>query len=169
MTSVTCREFLALLAFGDEVERVSIEVESRAGTVGQARHFVLQQLQPWGLAEDEDLGDRILLVVSELVTNAVLHGRTRPQEEAETLGLTLAWRRDCALGVMVKDNSSRIPTVRVRPSPSADGGRGLLLVTALSDGWTAAPRDGGNGGKALWAFFDCARPARLPELLTRSA
>lgn len=166
LTGRSSREFLAVLAFGVGVERVSVEVESCESNVGRARRFVHEQLQSWGLAEDYDFVDRVLLVVSELATNAVLHGRTLPQDAAETLGLTLAWKRGCVFGVMVTDNSCKVPLVRMRVSPSARGGRGLVLVNAQSDGWTADPR---RSGKAVWAFFECARSAVLPELMPQPA
>ncbi|MER6116092.1 ATP-binding protein [Streptomyces sp. NPDC001743] len=167
LTSLQSWEFLAVLAYGDGVERVAVEIESRESNVGEARRFVRRQLAFWGLPEDDGLVDRVLLVISELVTNAVVHGRTRPSEETESVGVTLAFRRGFALGVMVTDNSGDIPKVRIRPSAFADCGRGLVLVNAESDAWTAAPRSGQQGvdGKAVWAFFQCPQPAALSELM----
>ncbi|MGZ2358472.1 ATP-binding protein [Streptomyces sp. 372A] len=170
LTSFKSREFLAVLAHGDGVERVVVEIESCRANVGQARRFARRQLALWGLPGDDDLVDRVQLVISELVSNAVVHGRTRPPEEAETVGVTLAFKRDFALGVMVTDSSSDT-MVRIRPSLFADCGRGLFLVNASSDGWTAVPRIGRQGarGKAVWAFFQCPGRASLPELLPQSA
>jgi anti-sigma regulatory factor (Ser/Thr protein kinase) len=79
------REFLAALACGVDVELAAVELESREGNVGAARRFTRQQLMLWNLTEVDGLADRVLLVVSELVTNAILHGRTRPKTETETL------------------------------------------------------------------------------------
>ncbi|WP_258308820.1 ATP-binding protein [Streptomyces sp. NWU339] len=171
LTALSSREFLAVLAYGVGVERVAVEIESCESNVGEARRFVRRTLGGWGLPKGDDLADRVVLAVSELVTNAVLHGRTRPLEETETVGVALALKRDFALGVMVTDNSCGIPLVKIRPSVSAINGRGLVLVNALSEGWTAAPHCSREGvsGKAVWAFFECPQLAPLPELLPQSA
>ncbi|MFD4610028.1 ATP-binding protein [Streptomyces sp. NPDC058440] len=171
LAALSSREFLAVLAYSVGVERVTVEIESCESNVGEARRFVRRQLGCWGLPEGDDLADRVVLAVSELVTNAVLHGRTRPLEETETVGVSLALKRDFALGVMVADNSCAVPLVKIRPSVSAISGRGLVLVNALSAGWTAAPRCGREGvnGKAVWAFIECPQLATLPELLPQPA
>ncbi|MCG8970199.1 ATP-binding protein [Streptomyces sp. CL12-4] len=171
MTALSIRESLAVLACGPGVERAVVEIESCERNVGKARRFAREQLVGWGLPEDDELVDRVLLVVSELVTNAILHGRTRSQTEIETVGVALALKRDFALGIMVTDNSCGIPLVNVRPSVSSISGRGLALVNAQSDGWTAAPCCGRDGvsGKAVWAFFECPQLASLPESMHQSA
>jgi hypothetical protein len=165
------REFLAALACGVDVELAAVELESREGNVGAARRFTRQQLMLWNLTEVDGLADRVLLVVSELVTNAILHGRTRPKTETETLGVTLALKRGFALGVMVTDNSYVLPQAKIGASVNAVCGRGLTLVNAESDGWTAAPRCGreGGNGKAVWAFFGCPQQDALPEQMPQSA
>ncbi|MFF8992517.1 ATP-binding protein [Streptomyces sp. NPDC014983] len=169
MTALSSRESLAVLAHGMGVERVAVEIESCERNVGKARRFAREQLVHWGLLEDDELTDRVLLVVSELVTNAVLHARTQPQ--AEPVGLELALKRDFALGVVVTDNSSGIPLVNIRPSVSSISGRGLVLVDAHSDGWITAPYPGRKGasGKSVWAFFECPQLACPPKSMPQSA
>ncbi|MEV5645043.1 ATP-binding protein [Streptomyces flaveolus] len=171
MTALSSRESLAVLAYGTGVEQVAVEIDSCEHNVGKARRFAREQLVCWGLPEDDELTDRVLLVVSELVTNAVLHGRTRPRVETETLEVALALKRDFALGVMVADNSCGLPIVNIRPSVCSISGRGLALVNAQSDGWTAAFRYGREGvsGKAVWAFFECPQLASVPESMPQSA
>ncbi|MER8220240.1 SpoIIE family protein phosphatase [Streptomyces sp. NPDC094143] len=105
--------------------------------VGQARRFVRRTLRSWGVTEDHDA---VLVVVSELVTNALVHtdGRVR-------MDLTLINNR---LRVAVADASPRTP---VRPTSigwEATGGRGILLVEALSATWGTLPV---SGGKQVWA------------------
>ncbi|WP_309097321.1 SpoIIE family protein phosphatase [Streptomyces sp.] len=105
--------------------------------VGQARRFVRRTLRSWGVTEDHDA---VLVVVSELVTNALVHtdGRVR-------MDLTLITNR---LRVAVADASPRTP---VRPTSigwEATGGRGILLVEALSATWGTLPV---SGGKQVWA------------------
>ncbi|MFE0774180.1 ATP-binding protein [Streptomyces sp. NPDC058861] len=166
LTALSNREALAVLAYGADVERVAVELENHERNVGEARRFVRQQLMCWGVPEEDEFTDRVLLVISELVTNAVLHGRTRPLEETETVKVSLALKRNLVLGAMVVDNSCGIPMVGIRPSVRAISGRGLTLVNAQADGWTAAlrcDREGVVNGKAVWAFFACPQVAFLPE------
>jgi hypothetical protein len=92
----------------------------------------------------DDLADSICLVVSELVTNAVLHART-----AVVLSLEL---RPGVVRVGVRDGS--LATLAIRNySAEAVTGRGLGVVDALSSGWGALA-DG--DGKLVWAEFDLA-------------
>ncbi|MFD9270721.1 ATP-binding protein [Streptomyces goshikiensis] len=160
LTGLSSQQFLAVLVHGDGVERVAVEFESRRSNVGEARRFVRQRLVDWGLDQDDALIDRVVLVLSELVTNAVVHGRTRPSNESETVGVALAFKPNFAFGLMVTDNSSSCPIPTIRPSAGATRGRGLVLVNAHSDCWTSAPRKEREDcpGKAVWAFFRCAHP-----------
>ncbi|MFE6977172.1 ATP-binding protein [Streptomyces sp. NPDC057682] len=170
MTALSSREFLAVLSYGNEVERVTVEIESCERNVGAARRFARQQLVRWGMAKDDELIDRVLLVVSELVTNAVVHGRLA-RTKAETVEVALALRRGFALGVMVADSSCGTPQMRIRPSSNSSNGRGLLLVNAASDRWTATSRrcDEDAGGKAVWAFFEIPRVPSAPQPMPQSA
>jgi anti-sigma regulatory factor (Ser/Thr protein kinase) len=72
----------------------------------------------------------VLLLTTELVTNAVRHA-TGP------LGLRLA-RSDEGLLVEVDDRASRLPVVQDLDLDAVSG-RGLLLVDKLSDGWGYSP------------------------------
>jgi two-component sensor histidine kinase len=81
----------------------------------------------------------VVLVVNELVTNAVVHA-TGP------IMLSLD-RREDAVRIVVSDNSAAMPTVR-RGDPDALGGRGLALVAAMSTDWGVQQRD---CGKTVWA------------------
>ncbi|GLW72767.1 hypothetical protein Kpho02_50660 [Kitasatospora phosalacinea] len=112
--------------------------------VMHARRFTARTLRHWSVDEEADTA---LLVVSELVTNAVAH----TQGEIR-LDLTLTGDR---LRVAVNDASSRAP-VRVESSDwEATGGRGLLLVAAMSAAWGSVPL---GGGKQVWC--DIALPPR---------
>lgn len=84
------------------------------------------------------LTDRAALLVSELVTNAILHGRGRPQV---TIDLSPEVVR-----VSVGDDS---PTLPRRPEIATDStsGRGLAMVEAFADAWGVEP-DG--EGKRVW-------------------
>ena len=106
--------------------------------VGQARRFTRRTLRTWGVPADDM--DAVLLVVSELVTNALVHtdGRVR-------LDLT---RINHRLRVAVTDASPRTPVKPTSIGWEATGGRGILLVEALSATWGTVPV---SGGKQVWS------------------
>src|SRR5687768_14760881 len=89
----------------------------------QARRFVSRVL-----AEEaqEPLASTVALLVSEMVTNAVLHARTEITVSVEYQG---DWLR-----VEVADESPINPTVRSFSRQAATG-RGLQLVEELADRW----------------------------------
>ena len=103
-----------------------------------ARAFTAEALADWRLAGTERADD-VLLCVSELVTNAVVHGVPPGRQ------LRLLLRYDGrVLRVEVHDSGGGVPRV---VHDGDEGGRGLLLVAALSDGWGVRERE---LGKAVW-------------------
>lgn len=102
-----------------------------------ARRFTGRTLRSWGLAEETD---EALLVVSELVTNALLH-----TQGAARLDLMLSGDR---LRLAVSDSSPRAPAKPVIVDWESTGGRGILLVEAVSAAWGSVPV---SGGKQVWA------------------
>ena len=99
-----------------------------------ARRHVRDQLSVWRL--DELAADTEILA-SELVTNVVRHARGPIQ---------LRLLRSQALVCEVFDGSATTPRIR-RASWNDEGGRGLQLVTALSDRWGTRYM---AGGKCIW-------------------
>src|SRR5215218_4599271 len=90
------------------------------------------------------LADDVLLVVSELVTNAVVHANAAPE---------LVLRRHAeppCLPVEVRDPSPVMPVAR-EPDLAGWGGRGIRLVSATADRWGVEVR--GAAGKMVWAQF----------------
>jgi anti-sigma regulatory factor (Ser/Thr protein kinase) len=84
--------------------------------------------------------DAARLLVSELVTNCVLHAHSL---------ITLAI--DCderQVAVAVGDDSDGLPEIREHVSDDDTHGRGLQLVDALADEWGIQSRD--DGGKVVW-------------------
>lgn len=106
--------------------------------VGHARRFTRRTMRTWGVPQDAV--DTVLLVVSELVTNALVH-----TEGPVRLDLTLVNRR---LRVAVADASPRTPVKPTSIGWEATGGRGILLVEAMSAVWGSVPV---SGGKQVWS------------------
>ncbi len=141
------------MAGADATARFPAEDPSAAA----ARRFVASQLTNWGLTE---LCDPALALVTELVSNAVLHAGTDFD--------VVVRRGDGRLRVEVHDGSPLLP-VRKRYSVTAATGRGLVLVEEMADAWGAEPT---ATGKAVWFELDdgagaksrLSREAQVPEL-----
>jgi anti-sigma regulatory factor (Ser/Thr protein kinase) len=110
-----------------------------------ARAFLRRTLAGWGA---QHFVDDALLVVDELVANAVLHAGTRIE-----LRLALCGDR---LGVAVADRSEHRPTLE-HAHDAAEHGRGLLLVDAVATGWHVLPRR--DGGKVVRAVLVAPPPS----------
>jgi anti-sigma regulatory factor (Ser/Thr protein kinase) len=113
------------------------------------RRRLAARVDAWGV--DADTAEELSLMVTELVTNAIEHGRTR-------LRLTVALDAG-AVEIQVRDHSALRP--RLQPTdPLARRGRGLQVVDALASrwGWTFHPV-----GKTVWATMAAGgrRPAPL--------
>ena len=104
-----------------------------------ARAFLREILAGWPAAGHQD---DALVVVDELVANAVLHAGTE-------IELRFALQDD-RLGIAVADRAPSQPNVG-RPGEAAESGRGLLLVDALARSWHVLPRLG--GGKVIRAVL----------------
>jgi anti-sigma regulatory factor (Ser/Thr protein kinase) len=113
--------------------RLRLPLAADPGSDHTARHFVAEVLRGWGVAGD---AEDVLLVVSELVTNAVRHTR-----EESTLYLTLGRG---VIWIEVEDHSQILPQPRTGGST---GGWGLGLVQRLTSAWGALPQP---GGKTVW-------------------
>jgi len=104
--------------------------------VGASRKFVIDTLIAWNLRH---VIDDAALIVSELATNAVLHGRS-----AFTVLLSSEAGTLC---ISVRDDSASVPSVK-NPTATTISGRGLRLVAAVAQRW-GTERDG--DGKLVWA------------------
>ncbi|MEU0672148.1 SpoIIE family protein phosphatase [Streptomyces sp. NPDC006172] len=101
--------------------------------VMHARRFTARTLRGWKVGE---AADAVLLVVSELVTNALVHTQG-------SVRLDLMLRGD-RLRVSVSDSSPRAPAKPVIVDWESTGGRGLLLVEAMSESFGSVPVAGGK-------------------------
>lgn len=107
--------------------------------VREARQFV----RSTATVLDDDRVDDLLVLTSELVTNAVLHART-PLE----VGITVT---DDAVVICVADGADGRPTHQ-SPSDGRENGRGIMLVRELADDWGVLLHDT-RQGKAVWFLF----------------
>jgi anti-sigma regulatory factor (Ser/Thr protein kinase) len=95
------------------------------------------------------LAEDVLLLVSELVTNAVRHG-------APAIELCLVLEAD-RVRVEVSDSGDALPVVPVgRPSADRATGRGLLIVAATAQDWGVVQAPG-RSGKTVWAELAMGR------------
>ncbi|WP_329603027.1 ATP-binding protein [Actinomadura soli] len=119
----------------DESECV---LERREEAAAEARRFLAGRFAGWGIADDFDGR----LIVSELVTNALVHGDGPIvlrvfQDECDGLPV-----------IEVRDDGDGRPVIRAE-NHAAIGGRGLLMVAGLAHSWGTRSLPG--GGKVAWA------------------
>lgn len=124
-------------------------------SVPAAREFARSTLAAWEAGEPRD---EVLLCVSELATNALLHGV--PPGRGFRVLMWLEY--DGLLRIEVHDSGDGRPRTGGAQEGAewCEGGRGLLLVEALADKWGVGERD---PGKFVWCEFGLvggASPAR---------
>lgn len=130
-----------------------------SSVVGRCRDFCRGVLDDWawpgpsdltGLADEEREAavDDVLLLVSEVVTNASLHAggatelvlRLLPADP-QTPG------RAGDLRIEVSDASQELPKLRTRGAVHLPGGHGLMVMNRLARRWGVTPRE---TGKSVW-------------------
>lgn len=124
----------AILPPGEVVDRAEqVDLEPLPKLVAPTRRFVSARVP----ALDEETHDALVLLTSELVTNAIIHARTPLR-----VGVIVS-RHYVAVTVHDLDlgHSEVDPHLR-------EGGRGLGMVEALADAW--AIRQDADGGKTAW-------------------
>jgi anti-sigma regulatory factor (Ser/Thr protein kinase) len=132
-------------------EPAQIALPRSPSSVATARRFIKARAAAWSFPERAS--EQLVLIGSELVTNAVLHARTE-------LLLILELRGD-RVRISVKDGS-RTPATMRHYRTDALTGRGLGVVAALSDTWgVSAAAD----GKVVWAELGANgdEPAAAPR------
>ena len=118
-------------------EPARITLPRSPSSVAEARRFIAARAASWSFPEPAR--EQLVLIGSELVTNAVLHARTE-------LTLTVELR-DERVRISVRDRSQAPATLRHYRADALTG-RGLGVVAALSDSWgISAAAD----GKVVWA------------------
>src|SRR5688572_7041245 len=135
-------ELHALVGLVGAVEQLLSEASQRfeqdAQSARAARRFVSQVLTGWD--DDEgDLTDTVTLLVSELVTNAVLHAGSDVE--------VMVRLTSTAARIEVTDASAESIAPR-DATTEEDSGRGLALVGSLAQRWGV--RSAPGGGKTVW-------------------
>jgi CheY-like chemotaxis protein/anti-sigma regulatory factor (Ser/Thr protein kinase) len=115
----------------------AFRVAERADEIVNARQFVAHHGEAWGY---DDVIDDALVVVSELVTNAILHARSACDLRVKDA--------DHILRIEVIDDGQGSPELQ-RPAAHAEHGRGLLLVSAMCAAWGVDTLS--DGRKMVWA------------------
>ena len=114
---------------------LSVDLPPEPSSATRARSFAREQLEA---SSPSDTIDDVALLVTELVTNAILHARTPLQLTLES--------RPGRVRICVEDHSDERPTLR-HYDPDSVTGRGLALVEQLASSWGV---DTTPGGKVVW-------------------
>jgi anti-sigma regulatory factor (Ser/Thr protein kinase) len=127
---------------GGQTRRLALS--GTRGVVGRSRDFTRTALQDWNWLparndEQEAVVEDVLLLVSELVTNACLHAGG-PTELA--LHCT-----DALLRVEVSDHNTLPPVPRTPHEATRPGGHGLHIVARLALNWGTVAR---SADKTVW-------------------
>lgn len=128
-----------------------IRLAALPSAVPCARRILRDMLSEWHF---EDMSDPALLLLSELVTNAVAASGSGPgshQDHQRTIALTLRLT-DTSLQMEVWDASPALPRLQ-ETGLTRDHGWGLQLVDALAEAWGHRPA---GDGKVVW----CNLPLR---------
>ncbi|MEU3979749.1 ATP-binding protein [Streptomyces sp. NPDC026672] len=130
---------------GRQVRRLRLDGES--GVVPLARDYARQALYAWGWlpaasADRRAAAEDVLLVVSELVTNACLHA-----DGPDELFLSCDNK---VIRIEVSDRGSGQPAPRTPHRSGRPGGHGMFIVQRLCLDWGVV-RTPGVAGKKVWA------------------
>ncbi|GGY42715.1 ATP-binding SpoIIE family protein phosphatase [Streptomyces omiyaensis] len=107
--------------------------------IAEAREQMRQLLHDW---TDRDQLDSAVLMVSEMVTNVLVH----TDGDALLTAEVACGDQGRRLRVEVSDASDELPHKR-HPGEMASSGRGLVLMEMLADVWGVEPR---GEGKTIW-------------------
>ncbi|MBN0044965.1 ATP-binding protein [Streptomyces actuosus] len=136
---------------------MQLEIRPDPTEVGRARRWARSRLAGSGIEAGDPLAETLILLVSELVTNAVVHTGL---PAVLRLSLPCVAAESAPVRLEVADGSGRAPVPRCA-GDDATGGRGLALVDGLADrwGWSAE-----GAGKRIWCELDrCTAPRELGE------
>jgi Histidine kinase-like ATPase domain len=162
--------------------RTKLALPAQAESAAAARRFLAATCRRWEL---DELRDDLLLAVSELVTNSVIHARTpiavNVAVAADTVEVGVqdhdprppvlrAHRPDLIADLDVlserlpsfHDHDPRHPSLWVGEAGSVVAGRGLQLLSAVSDAWGVATYDESTERRGKEVWFTHAVPQTWP-------
>lgn len=120
---------------------VDVLLPPRPESVALAREAVSKACE-----KHDECCHTLLLLASELATNAVKHAKTEFRLTVE--------RNDGRLVLAVTDAGQGEPRLKpLHPEELTEGGRGLVLVNKLAEDWGVARSD---TRKEVWATVPCA-------------
>lgn len=137
--------------------RSYLKLGAIAASVPRARRHVRHVTREWGFAE---FSEAIELAVSELATNALAASAGMGENPLIRVGLAC----DKARFLVLAWDGNPSPPIRRDADQDAEGGRGLLLVEALSERWDWHAH-ASLGGKVTWCEIAVTGP---PESARRS-
>ena len=131
---------------------VDVELPAQASSAATARSAVRSLLLGAPHRVDQQSLDRVLLLTSEVVTNAILHARTTMRLTAGVEGEQVVVRVYDGLSVVPRRRSYR---------QDAGTGRGMHLIEALADAWGV---DETGAGKCVWFAIAVGAAATAAQL-----
>jgi anti-sigma regulatory factor (Ser/Thr protein kinase) len=131
--------------------RARFDLVPQVASARAGRRAVAAVLTGWGLPSYAV--DDAVLIVSELVANAVIHVREEASLELE-VAYGESWLR-----LSLADGSSVRPLIR-QAARGDESGRGMAIVNALSDRWGVEDH---QGGKRIWFEVDLDRAVSAAE------
>ena len=114
-----------------------ISLKQSTTSPGRARERVRLFIEENRLCEEPEIA---LLILSELVSNAVMHG-------AQPIQVVVSGEAG-KLRIDVADGDTRVPRPGLHFGDADGGGRGLHIVNALSEQWGTTIHE---HGKSVWA------------------
>jgi anti-sigma regulatory factor (Ser/Thr protein kinase) len=133
---------LAPLGPGNVVRRYGFELPARAESVSRARKLTTDRLLHWGISKATS--ETAVLIVSELVTNAVVHAAG----DHVICELRVDQER---LRIAVEDQGYGPTGPQLHRASADEGGRGLFLVDSMCSCWGAQDTSGYGPGRVVWA------------------
>jgi anti-sigma regulatory factor (Ser/Thr protein kinase) len=127
-----------------------VELPCQLSSPAEARHALGAELVMAGVSLERPGVESAMLILSELVTNAIVHG-------SSPIRLTVDIRqsdRQPSLTLAVSDAADDLPVIDHHPEPGQVGGWGMELVERVSLSWGVLPPPDHQAGKIVWARLE---------------